>query len=156
MVSVDIIEFAETRIAVFEHRGDPKLLNESVGRFIDWRKQAGLSPYKKSRTFGLVYDNPDTVEPEKFRFDVCGEVLTAVEENAHGIINKIIPGGRCAVVRHLGSHDRIGESIYPVYREWLPQSGEELRDFPLLFHYVNSFAEVAEHELITDVYLPLR
>ena len=64
--------------------------------------------------------------------------------------NAVIPAGRCAVVRHLGSHDRIGESIYPLYREWLPESGEELRDFPLFFHYVNLVYDVPEHELITS------
>jgi len=68
----------------------------------------------------------------------------------------LIPGGRCAVVRHLGSHERLGESIIPLYREWLPQSGEELRDFPLFFHYLNLIPDVAEHELVTDIYLPLK
>lgn len=68
----------------------------------------------------------------------------------------MIPGGRCAVVRHHGSHERIAESIYPLYREWLPQSGEELRDFPLFFHYLNLIPEVEEHELVTDIYLPLK
>jgi len=155
MISVNIVDFAETRIAVFEHRGDPRLLNESVKKFVDWRQQSGLSAHKSNRTFGVVYDNPDTVEPAKFRFDICGEIPRSIPENTHGIVNKVIPGGRCAVVRHLGSHDRIGESIYPLYREWLPQSGEELRDFPLIFHYLNVIPDVSEHELVTDIYLPL-
>lgn len=156
MINVNVVEFVETQVAVLEHRGDPKLLNDSVKSFIDWRKQTGLSPIQSSRSFGVVYDNPHTVEPEKFRFDICGEVLVPVPENTRRIINKIIPGGRCAVVRHLGSHDRMDEGIYSLYRDWLPQSGEELRDFPLTFHYVNLMPNVAEHELITDIYLPLR
>lgn len=156
MISVKIVDFSVTKIAALEHRGDPKLLNESVKQFIEWRQQSGLSPYKTSRTFGVVYDNPDTVEPAKFRFDICGEVFAPVPENSQRVINKIIPGGRCAVIRHLGSHDRIGESVYPLYREWLPQSGEELRDFPLTFHYLNLIPDALEHELITDVYLPLQ
>jgi AraC family transcriptional regulator len=43
-----------------------------------------------------------------------------------------------------------------LYRDWLPESGEELRDFPLFFHYHNFVHEVAEHELLTDIYLPLK
>lgn len=156
MIDVKVVEFTETRIAVLEHRGDPKLLNDSVKQFIEWRQQSGLSPFASSRTFGVAYDNPDTVEPEKFRFDICGEIALPVPENPQGVINKIIPGGRCAVVRHFGSHDRIGDSIYPLYREWLPQSDEELRDFPLTFHYLNLIPETAEHELVTDIYLPLQ
>jgi AraC family transcriptional regulator len=60
------------------------------------------------------------------------------------------------VIRHLGSHDRIGESATYLYREWLPGNGEELRDFPLFFHYLNLKSETREHELITDIYLPLK
>jgi hypothetical protein len=67
--------------------------------------------------------------PELFRFDICGEVDSAVPENPQGVITKRIPGGRCARVRHISSTDRIGESVYPLYRKWLPESGEELRDF---------------------------
>ncbi|MFA6064168.1 MAG: GyrI-like domain-containing protein [Gallionella sp.] len=105
---------------------------------------------------GIVYDNPDTTPPDDFRFDICGSVLQDVPANAQGIINKTIPAGRCAVVRHLGSHDRLGENIYYLYREWLPGSGEELRDFPLFFHYLNLMLDTPEHELVTDIYLPLK
>jgi AraC family transcriptional regulator len=37
----------------------------------------------------------------------------------------------------------------------LPESGEELRDFPLFFHYIKRVPETLEHEQVTDVYLPL-
>jgi AraC family transcriptional regulator len=111
---------------------------------------------KTSKTMGLVYDNPDTVEPAAFRFDICGSVATEVPPNRQGVVNKVIPAGRCAVLRHLGAHERLGESIYYLYREWLPGSGEELRDFPLFFHYLNLKPETPDHELITDVHLPLK
>ena len=32
----------------------------------------------------------------------------------------------------------------------------ETGEFPILFHYVNVGPEVKDHEMITDVYLPLR
>ena len=155
-MEVKIVEFKQTRIAVLEHRGSPALVNDSVRVFIDWRKQSGLSPIASSQTYGLVYDNPDTTEPQDFRFDICGSVTSEVPNNPQGVVNKVIPGGRCAVVRHTGSHNRIGESAYYLYREWLPTSGEDLRDFPLFFHYLNLIPETPEHELLTDVYLPLK
>ncbi|WP_224958113.1 AraC family transcriptional regulator [Geomonas subterranea] len=155
-MDVKTMEFTETRIAVLAHRGAPEKLDDSALKFIEWRKQSGLSPVKESRTFGIVYDDPANVEPEQFRFDICGEVSQEVPENPQGVLNGVIPGGRCAVVRHLGSHDRIGDSVYPLYRDWFPKSGEELRDFPLFFHYLNLMPDVAEHELVTDIYLPLK
>lgn len=155
-MDVKIIDFQQTRVAVLEHRGAPDLLNDSAGTFIAWRNASGLSPVKISRTFGIAYDNPHTTDPEKFRFDICGEVKSDVPDNPQRVVNKVISGGRCAVVRHFGSHDRLGESIYPLYRDWLPESGEDLRDFPLYFHYLNLMPETPEHELITDIYLPLK
>lgn len=155
-MQVTIVDFAETQVAMLEHCGAPEKVNDSVLTFIEWRKASGLSPVRSSRSFGIVYADPDTVEPEAFRFDICGEVTGPVPKNPQGVIAGTIPGGRCAVLRHRGSHDRLGESIYPLYREWLPQSGEELRDYPLFFHYLNLFPEVAEHELETDIYLPLK
>lgn len=155
-MDVKIVDFAETQIAVLAHRGVPEQLNDSALKFIEWRKQSGLSPVKTSRTFGIAYDDPESTEPELFRFDICGAVSENVPNNPQGVVNGVIPGGRCAVVRYLGSHDRIGETIYPLYREWLPESGEKLRDFPLYFHYLNLIPDVAEHELVTDIYLPLK
>lgn len=155
-VNVEIVQFETTRIAVLEHRGPTEKLNESVGRFIEWRKSNALSPKDSSRSFGVVWDNPDTTPPADFRFDICGEVRAAVPANPQGVVEKAIPGGRCARVRHHGSHMRLGESIYPIYRSWLPESGEELRDFPLYFHYLNLLPETPEGELVTDIYLPLK
>jgi spermidine synthase len=76
-----------------------------------------------------------------------------------GLLNAMvaqrIPGGRCAKVRHTGSREFI-PAVQWLYTEWLPASGEQLRDFPPFFHYVNVGPDVAEHEMLTDVYLPLK
>lgn len=155
-MDVNIVNFAETRVAVLTHKGAPELVNNSTRAFIEWRKESGLSPAKTSRSFGVVYDDPDTTAPDQFRFDLCGEVSAPVPPNPQGVVNGVIPAGRCAVTRHVGSHDRIAETIYPLYREWLPQSSEELRDHPLFFHYLNLIPDTEEHELLTDIYLPLK
>lgn len=163
-MDVKIENIDEVKVAVLEHRGPPQRVNDSVMTFIEWRKASGLSPVKSSRTFGRIYEDPEFTEPEKFRFDICGELggelggeLSGdVPDNRQGVKSGMIPGGRHAVIRHLGSHDQMGEKIYYLYREWLPESGEELRDAHLFTHYVNLRSEVAEHELITDIYLPLK
>lgn len=155
-MEVKIVDFEKTEVAALEHRGAPERVNDSARLFIEWRKASRLSPVKTSMTFGIAYDNPETTEPENFRFDICGAVTAPVPDNPQGVVNKLIPGGRCAVIRHYGSHDKMGESIYYLYRNWLPESGEDLRDFPLFFHYLNLMPETPEHELVTDIYLPLK
>ena len=155
-MDVKIVDFKETKVAILEHRGPPERVNNSVMTFIDWRKSNGLSPVKSSRTFGRIYEDPEFTEPEKFRFDICGEVSADIPANPQEVKCGVISGGRCAVIRHLGPHERMGDKIYYLYREWLPGSGEELRDAHLFTHYLNLRPEVAEHELVTDIYLPLK
>ena len=42
--NVKVIMFKETKVAVLEHRGDPDLIENSVRKFIEWRKQNHLPP----------------------------------------------------------------------------------------------------------------
>lgn len=156
IMQVKIVEVEPVTVAVLEHRGNPALVNESVQRFIAWRKETGLSPVNSSRTYGIAYNDPGTTTPEDFRYDICGSVARPVPPNQHGVVTKTIPGGRCAVARHKGSPDHISGTVYHLYRNWLPRSGEELRDFPVYFQYVNLKTDTPEHELLTDVYLPLK
>jgi len=154
-MEVRIITTATQLVAVLEHRAAPARLTDSVMRFIDWRKSTGLSPIMSSQTYGVAYDDPEACKPEEFRFDICGTVSDPVPANSHGVITKEIPGGRCAVVRHHGSTDRIAESVYYLYRHWLPGSGETPRDFPVYFQYLDVGQDIAEAEKQTDVFLPI-
>lgn len=155
-MQVRIVDFAEVRVAALEHCGPPAQLDESVNRFIEWRMGSGCSPVASSRTFGIPYGNPDTTPAEEFRFAICGEIDGEVAPNDYGVRELVIPGGRCVVVRHVGSPDHIGESIYPIYRDWLPGSNEELRDHPLFFHYLSVYPHTPLEQWQTDVYIPLR
>jgi AraC family transcriptional regulator len=153
-VRIDI--FKDTRVAVLEHRGDPQHIGDSIRRFIAWRKQNQLPP-RASATFNILYDDPASTEPDDFRLDLCAAIEhQEVSTNESGVVAKIIPGGRCAVLRHVGSDDNLGEALKFLYTGWLPQSGEELRDFPPYVQRVQFFPEVPEHAAVTDAFLPLK
>lgn len=149
-----IIDFPETLIATMEHREAPSLLGNTIKKFIEWRKENRLPP-SKNKTFNLVYDDPNITAPENYRFDVCCSIDNLVEKNSYGIVNKVIPAGKCAVVRHIGSDDSISLAVNYLYSEWLKNSSFEVRDFPIFFERVSFFPEVQENEMITDVYLPI-
>ena len=151
---VRIVDFPETRVALLAHRGYPAKIGDSIRKFIEWRRQNGLPP-KVSATFNLLYDDRDST-PEDFRLDLCAATHRPVESNAFGVVDGCIPAGRCAVLRHVGSDDTLRASVGFLYSSWLPASGDEPRDFPLFVQRVKFFPDVAEHEAVTDVYLPLR
>jgi AraC family transcriptional regulator len=152
---VGIVEVEEMPVAVLEHRGDPALIEESLSRFIAWRRRRGVTP-KISATFNILYDDPSTTPPEDFRLDLCAAFAGEVLPNEEGIVAKTIPAGRCAVLRLIGSDNGIGDAGAFLYGGWLPQSGEMLRDFPLYCQRVAFFPDVPEHQTVTDLFLPLK
>lgn len=154
-VNVNIVTQPEMQIAVLEHKGPMETVMATAGQFRQWRIETGYSPIASCKTFGIILCDPKNTAPEDFRFDIAGEVPQPVPENVFGIINKTMAAGRCAVVRHHGPHEGLDAKVYYLYGQWLPESGEELRDSPCYFHYHNFFPEVDEHELITDIYLPI-
>lgn len=155
-MDVKIIDFPRTPVAMLQHRGSPDRVNDSAALFIAWRKRSGLSPVRQSSTFGIAWDDPQSTPPEAFRFDICGSVSAPIPENDEGVINGEIAGGRCAVLRHTGTLDTLSQSVWALFREWLPGSGEQMRDAPVFFQYLNFVHDVPEHELQTDIFLPLK
>jgi AraC family transcriptional regulator len=153
MNPVEIVHFAETKVAALEHRGAPDDVYNTTRRFIEWRRENGVTP-ATSRTFGIHYNDYNSVRSEDYRIDICASVEADVKPNPQGVVTKLIPGGRCARIRHLGSREHMDSVVYLV-RDWLPASGENARDCPMFYHYVNVEPDVKEHEMITDVYLPL-
>jgi AraC family transcriptional regulator len=151
---VRTVTVTDIKVAAFEHRGDPCLIGNSVQRFIEWRKQHHTPP-AISATFNVFYDNPATVAPEEYRLDICAAINHDVAGNDHGVVSKVIPGGRCAVLRHIGSDETLGATIDCLCSEWFPQSGEKRRDFPLYLQRVQFYPNVSANEAITDIFLPL-
>lgn len=153
--SVEIVEREAVPVALIEHRGDPARLGETIRTFIAWRREHRLPP-SVSATYNVVYDNPDDVPPEAFRIDLCAATHVPVAPNAAGVTGRTLAGGRYAVLRHTGSDDTLGQSVAHLYADWLPASGEALRDAPLLFQRMRFYPDVPEHEAVTDILLPLK
>ncbi|MCD6038694.1 MAG: tetD [Gammaproteobacteria bacterium] len=155
-MNVTIKNLNARRLAVLQHRGDPRLVGDSVNKLINWAKvqPINLKP-KAGEAFGFAYDDPKLTSATDFRFDLAitiPEQLTLKGE----VIEKRLPAGRYAVAMHKGSRDNIGDTVYALYRDWLPNSGEELADLPCIFCYYNFDHEVAETELLTECWLLLK
>ena len=152
---VTIREVSPTPVAIMEHHGDPATIGATVQCFIAWRKAAGLSP-KVSATFNIFHSDPRTTPPAEYRMDLCVGTDRPIDPRGERIETGTIPGGRCAVLRVVGHTDNLEPAALYLYREWLPASGEEVRDFPLYCQRLSLFPEVPEHEAVAELFLPLK
>ena len=153
---VTIRDVPPTPVAIMEHRGDRARLPETIQRFRAWRKAAGLSPETSSTV--MVFRSERCPEnPADYSVDLCAETDRPIESNDELVKAGVIPGGRCAVLRYPGSTNNLEPASLYLYRDWLPASGEEARDFP---HYsqrrLSFIPEASAHEVVVDVLLPLK
>lgn len=135
---------------------EPEKLDQTIETFRIWRKESGCSPVAEKRTFGIAQSNAEARPIQIFRFDICGEVDADIPDNAYGVINKEIPAGRYAKLRHKGSLDTIDQKVKAIYRNWLPSTQECKLDAPVFFEYLNVGPAIPENKRITDIYFPLR
>ncbi len=150
---IDIRDFAPVRVAVMEHRGDPGGIGDTIRRFIEWRREAGFTP-EKSRTFNIF--PTDTRADCEYRVMLCASVPRWFDgDEAAGISVSDIPGGRCAVLPVTGPAMDLEEPALRLYRDWLPASGETLRDFPLFCERVRLYPQFSATEALTELMLPL-
>lgn len=150
---VDIITVAATPVAIMSHHGDPARIGTTIQRFIAWRKANQLPPSRHA-TFNIFHTDHASTEPANSRIDLCVATTRTVDDA--GIQTGSIPDGRCATLRLIGSGDDLEAGFDFLYREWLPQSGEEARDAPPYCQRLRFFPDVAEHEAETLLFLPLQ
>ena len=150
---VSLREVTPTRVAVFEHRGDPDTLEATIQRFIAWRKAAGLSP-RNSATFNIWHSERRPASPADYSMDLCVGLNADQPIEGEGVRAGEIPGGRCAVLRVTGDTHNLEPAALYLYRDWLPASGEKMRDFPI---YCQRFLpDDPEQGPAAELFLPLK
>ena len=153
-MKVDIRKIDKIRLVVIEHRGDPKRMADSITKLLAWTKARSIE-LKPGAAFAIAYDDPKTTPADKFRIDFGIKIPENLQIQGD-IIEKYLPSGRYAVTMHKGTRDNIGNTVYSLYRDWLPQTNEELGDLPCIFCYHNFEHEVAETEQLTECWLLLK
>lgn len=153
---VTIRDVPPTPVAVLEHRGDRAMLGDTFQRFRAWRKTAGLSP-ETNPTFMVFRSEREPAVPAEYSMDICVGTDQPIEPDDVPIKAGVIPGGRCAVLRYPGNTNNLEPAALYLYRDWLPASGEEARDFPMYSRRrLALIPEVPAHEVVVEVFLPLK
>lgn len=153
---VTIREMPPTPVVMMEHRGDRAGLPASIERFIAWRKAADLSP-ETSPTFNIFRSERIPENPADYAMDICVGTDRPVGPEDGGMKAGVIPGGRCAVLRVVDNTHNLEPAALYLYRDWLPASGEEVRDFPVYCRrHISFFPHAPVHDVTVELYLPLK
>lgn len=143
---VRIAQRPVTRVVGLHHHPEAGPLLAAVRRFIDWRRRERLSP-RTSPTFNVV----DCARPG-LSFCVGTDRPVALEPDM--FVGRL-PGGRCAVLRHVGNDVALEARARWLVVDWLPAAGHVLRGEALVLQRISLFPDVAERAAVTDVIVPL-
>ena len=74
---------------------------------------------------------------------------------SHGLTNESIAAGRWAVFRHVGAYETLWKTWQAIYGQWLPASGQALRQAAPYERYETAPGEVPPEQHITDIHVPI-
>jgi AraC family transcriptional regulator len=140
------------RLAVDDHTGSYMNIGGAFERLAGRIAALGLLG-PGTKMIGVYLDDPSAVAEEELRSQagllVEGPIPDAVRTTTVG-------GGDYAVLRHKGPYSDMRAAYRWLFGTWLPQSGREPDDRPVLEEYFNSPRDTVPADLLTDLYLPIR
>lgn len=156
---IHIVDTPDVRVALLLHRGPLRELPASINRFIAWRRDHRLPP-SRSATYNLFHDDAETTPSADYRLGLCAGLEhfsgPVDANNSQGVVESLIPGGPCAVLRHVGTDHGLSATAHFLYDDWLPHSGRALRDFPLYLRRLSFFPDVPAQTAVSELFLPLQ
>lgn len=145
---VRVEERPECRLAVAEHRGSYMGIGWAFARVVD---RMGL---RKPRV--AIYEDDPGIVPEAALRAVAGVVVGPEAEVPEDLETRVVPAGRYAVMRYTGPYASMHAAYLWLYGQWLPASGWEPRDHPVIEEYLTDPATTPPAQAVTDILLPLR
>ena len=144
---VRVEERPERRLAVAEHRGSYMGIGRAFARVVD---RMGL----RKPMVAIYEDDPDAV-PEAALRAVAGVVVGPEAEVPEDLETRVVPAGRYAVMRYTGPYSSMHAAYLWLYGQWLPTSGHEPRNHPVVEEYLTDPATTPPAQAVTDILLPL-
>ena len=109
----------------------------------------------QTRMIGLYCDDPTAVSEDKLR-SRAGIPAPPGAEACAPLQRVETRGGEYAVLRYRGPYADMRSAYLWLFGTWLPQSGREAADAPVMEEYLNNPRDTPPSELRADIYLPLR
>lgn len=153
MYQVDIAQRAPVTVAALRHTGAYHDIGTAFERLGAWAGGRGIAA---NRSFGVYYDDPESKPAEALASDACIEIPDTFALENGGPQRLTIAGGRYAVLIHTGPYAELERPYRWLYGEWLPNSGEEAADAPVVEEYLNDPRALPPSQWRTAICMPLR
>lgn len=139
------------RLVGVRHQGPYWEIGAAFERLGAWLASTGLPA---AAMVAVYHDDPARVPLEQLRSDACVEVgaSTPIPEGSVSIVE--IPSGEYACVTHVGPYSELPHA-WSAFFAALPSTGRRPACGPSFEIYRNNCSQVAEQELITELYHPL-
>lgn len=108
----------------------------------------------QSMVLGICQDDPRDTPEEDCRYD-AGVTVNGDQPCPNGLMEQVLPGGDYVRILHKGPYDKLGETWQWIGETVFPNLGRECRPQPPFERYVNSPADTAPDDLLTEIYIPL-
>ena len=147
--AVRVVERPAQRIHTLRHHGPPATIAHTQRRL-----QMHPAIAAAAQWLGVAYGDPD--DASEFTYYAAAALadtpkIVDTEMEVHELA-----AGAYAVHRLVGPYTRINATFAALYARWLPASGYEPDDRPVLEHYLNSPSSTAAADLVTDLLIPIR
>ncbi len=144
----------EHRCIAYRYRGPYEQCEKAWADLSQWAGPRGLLQ-RSTHSFGLAWDDPEITDADKLRYDAClaldEDALASVDSLPAVATIRTIPAGQYALALHCGPYETIESTYVALLGQWLPKRGVQLRDEPVVEHYLNEPLTTAPPDLRTEV-----
>lgn len=153
MHSIVIRTEPSRRMVGLRHAGSYSDIAECFERFGTACQTGNLWP-QTGAWIGIYFDNPEVVPVADLR-SMVGAIWHG-KNCPNGLKEHQLTGGKTAVLTYKGPYDKVPAAYETLFGDWLPKSGEHPADAPCYEIYLNSPADTAPDDLLTEICLPLK
>jgi len=136
-MNIEVRELDRQRVCTLaSQRGyEPEAIYEAWDKLIDWASNNGIKQ-DEQRRFAFAFDNPTVTPVDKCRYTASVVIGENIQVKQPFSLSEI-PKGKYAVLYFKGSPEETIKAQLSIYSDWLPDSGFEPDNFPMLERYLN-------------------
>lgn len=152
-MQAEIMNMPEMRVMTLRHVGPYNRISDAfarLGQIADAAQVLGPD----TRMLAIFHDDPETTPAAELRSDAA-LTLSPGADVPDGLDEMRLPAGRYACTTHIGPYEQLGDAWARFMGEWLPRSGQRVREGVSFEIYRNTPADVSKDQLRTELYIPL-